>query len=102
MSRSEGVILPLGIARFNGLLEFKNSANGVYMIVTTVIYGENSVNQTLPIRVSDGEDGKIVEVIDLEEAEGTTPEKTGGTTSEKTGGTTSESSEDAEAEAEVN
>ena len=65
--REPGLLLPLGLARFNGTVDFDGVQPGIYNVEMTVQYGSEAKKGTLPVRVSDGPEGKIVEVIVLEE-----------------------------------
>ena len=79
--RQSGLILPLGTAVFNATVDFAGIAPGVYVVRFEAPFGTETATFTAPVRVTDTEDGKQVEVIELPETDGTTtnpPVKGGG------------------------
>ena len=75
LTREPGLVLTLNMPRFGGTIDFAGVDPGVYIIRASVEFGTEQTQQTLPVQVSDGEEGKVVEVIELaKEGEGETEE----------------------------
>lgn len=63
LSREYGLVLPLGMPVFGGEIDFTDVAPGTYHLRAIAKYTDGQRQQTLVVRVSDGADGKVVEVV---------------------------------------
>ncbi len=59
-----GLVLPLGVRRFGGTIDFSKIGPGAYIIKAEAEYNGGKTEQTLAVRVSESkEEGKVVDVI---------------------------------------
>ncbi len=62
--KEPGLILPLGMRRFTGTVDFSKIAPGAYVLRAEVEHSGGKEHQTLGVRVSESkEEGKVVDVI---------------------------------------
>lgn len=68
LSSETGTALPLTLMRFSGDLDFASVETGDYHLVTTLKFGEEELRQQLVLKVEDAEEGKLVTVVDGQDA----------------------------------
>ena len=62
--KEPGLLLPLGMRRFSGVIDFSKMGPGVYVIKAAAEHNGGKTEQTLMVRVSESkEEGKAVDVI---------------------------------------
>jgi len=62
--KEPGLLLPLGVRRFSGMVDFSNISPGAYVIKVEAERDEGRTEQSLVVRVSENkEEGKVVDVV---------------------------------------
>ena len=58
------IILPMGTPQFSGIIDFSEVKAGEYRLFVTIEYADQEARTSLPIKVEEGEEGKVVTVVE--------------------------------------
>ena len=64
LESSEDIILPMGTPQFSGIIDFTEVKAGEYRLFVTVDYADQHTKTSLPIKVEESEEGKVVTVLE--------------------------------------